>query len=76
MSILKIEIEGHGEFEVKADMLHRSKSYLKLFNKDRFKEVQFDSYNEDIECYVKRNPFQRGYDNNGEEIRIKILERS
>lgn len=73
MGILKIEIEGHGEFKVRADMLHRHKSYLKTFDKGRFKEVQFNSYNKDIECYTTRNPFQDGYDYNGDEIRIKVL---
>ena len=73
MSIKKIEIEGHGEFIIKADMLHRSRSYLKTYDKGRFKQVQFDSYTEDIEMYVNRNSFQKGYDYNGKEIRIKVI---
>ena len=74
MTILKIEILGHGEFKVKRDFTHRPRCYLKTFDKGRFKEVQFDSLNRDIECYETRNPFQRGYDSNGDEIKIKILE--
>ena len=71
MSILRIEIEGHGEFDIKADMTHRSRNYLKTFDEGRFKEVQFDSCVADGEAYLKRNPFQKGYDYNGDEIKIK-----
>ena len=39
--------------------------------KKRFKEVQFNSYVD----YIKQ-PFQNGYDYNGEAIRIKVIKES
>lgn len=71
MAITKIEIEGHGEFKVKDDLLHRPKSYLKTFDKGRFKQVQFNYYFDYVEPQ-----FQEGYDYSGQPIRIKVLEQT
>ena len=75
MAIKTIEIAGHGFFLIKDDLLHRPKSYLKTYTDGRFKEVQFDSYIKDYtECYPHRFPFQKGYDYNGKEIQIRVVE--
>jgi hypothetical protein len=70
--IKRIEIIGFGEFDVSHDLLHRPKSYLKLNTKNtRFKEVQFDSFNDDARC-LNGEWSQLGYDYEGNEIQIKI----
>jgi hypothetical protein len=43
-------------------------------DKGQFKTVQFDSYIENIEAhYPQRSPFQKGYNANGQEIRIRVI---
>lgn len=65
---MEVEIKGFGVFKIKHNYLHRGRSRLVTYDTARFKEIQFDSYIEN-----PRNPFQRGYDYNGEEILIKVL---
>jgi len=72
MSVKKIEIQGHGALEVKHDYLHRgNRPRLVTYDKDRFKEVQFDSYEENP---LKHNQWQLGWDYNGDEIKIKVTQ--
>lgn len=64
--IRSIEIEGFGKFVVIKNMTHRPRRYFKLFTSaKRFKEVQIDQYDERVEG------FQRGHDNEGNEINWK-----
>ena len=67
MKIKQVEIEGHGTFDVKSDMTHRPRCYIQLHTKEmKFQAVQFNDLN-------RNNPdFQKGYDNDGVEIQIKI----
>jgi len=66
--IKRIEIRDVGQFDVTADMTHRPRKYLKLKEaKKPYHQVQFDSLDRDIPDW------QRGYNNNGDEIKIRIL---
>jgi hypothetical protein len=66
--VLKIEIEGIGEFDIKHDLLHRgNRPRLKTYHKGIFREVSFNSF----EDYL--NPtYQRGFDYEGTEIQINL----
>lgn len=63
-------IEGYNEiFEVKKDMTHRSRNYLKLYTEyENLKEVQFNS------IVKESDRFQMGYDLKGEIIYIKLVD--
>lgn len=75
--IIRIEIKDHGEFDVRHDYLHRGvRPRLVLEGqkpKTRFKEVQYDTHY--IE-YEYQETFQRGYDYEGNEIWIKVLDKT
>lgn len=75
--IKRIEIQGHGEFEVRHDYLHRGvRPRLVLGGqkpKSQFKEVQYDTYY--IE-YENEERYQRGYDYEANEIWIKVIEKT
>jgi len=67
--IHNVEIEGFGEFSIKHDYRHRGRSRLVTFEKGRFKEVQFNSFD-----YRKTFEYQDGYDYESSEIRIKVID--
>ena len=67
--ISKINIKGHGDFKVIKDLMHRGKNpRLILLSEGRFKQVQFNSFSE---YSIPR--YQLGYDYNGNEIQIMVL---
>ena len=72
--IRKIEIKGIGKFEIRHDLMHRGvRPRLKTFDKGKYKEVQFDSYRDDLEQYQLASKWQRGYDYEGNEIQIRVV---
>ena len=71
--ITKIEVENVGIFKIKYDRMHRGINPRLITHKtDRFKAFQFDHYDEGLLDSI----YQKGYDYEGNEVRIRILERS
>jgi len=68
MVIVEVEIKNVGKFRVRKDLLHRGNNpRLKLYHDDKYKEIQFNCYEEGL----KR--FQKGLDYYGKEILIKVI---
>ncbi len=68
--INEIEIKDVGKFKIKHDLLHRgNRPRLKTYDKGLYKEVSFNSYID----YLKPT-YQLGFDYNGNEIQIKVIQ--
>lgn len=68
-----VEIKGIGEFKIKHNYLHRGNNpRLMTFEKNKYKWLQFDSYNPTY----KEEIWQKGYDLELNNIELRIISKN